>query len=159
MVGAVVAGLLLHLRDSAQRKYSRQAERRALVVKKYEQLHQELSDLDSAIGLIAVDLIGVAGLGDKIDLGTYSSKIRLSSALMHAEFYAPEVLPLVASLQPKLAQFYQVIFKLGANRSKATSERMAMAESALEISNQVKEVVRAAHQELTKIASEVIHGA
>ncbi len=159
MVGAAIAGILLHLRDVAQRKYYRQAERRSLVIEKYEQLHQELTDIDSNIGLLGVDLIGVAGLGDKLDLGKYSSKIPMSSALMHAEFYAPEILPYLEPLQPKLAEFYQLIFKLGSSRNEKEPVRLALAESGMEISNQVKEIIKSANMVLAKLAREAIHGA
>lgn len=159
MIGAALAGILLHLRDAAQRKYSRQAERRALVIEKYEQLHQELTNIDSSIGNLGVDLIGVAGLGDKVDLGKYSDKIPVSSALMHAEFYAPEILPHLEPLQPKLAEFYQLVFQLGSSRDDKEPERLALAESGIEISNQVKEIIKSANKELAKLARETIHGA
>jgi len=116
VIGATIAGVLLYFRDSAQRMYSRQAERRGLVIDKYEELHRELTDIDSSIGNLGVELIGVASLGDKVDLGKYSSKLPVSSALMHAQFYAPQILPCLEPLQPKLAEFYQVIFKLSSSR-------------------------------------------
>ena len=150
---------MLHLKDTAQRKYSRQAERRALGIEKYEQLHQELTDIDSSIGLLGVDLIGVAGLGDKVDLGKYKSNIPVSSALMHAEFYAPEILPYLEPLQPKLAEFYQLIFKLGSSRNEKEPVRLALAESGIELSYQVKEIIESANSELAKLARKAIHGA
>lgn len=150
---------MLHLRDAAQRKYSRQAERRSLVIDKYEQLHQELTDIDSSIGNLGVELIGVAGLGDKIDLGKYTSNIPVSSALMHAEFYAPEILPYLEPLQPKLTEFYQLIFKLGSSRNEKEPVRLALAESGIELSYQVKEIIKSANSELAKLARKAIHGA
>ena len=158
VVGAAIAGVLLYFRDSAQRTFSRQAERRALVIDKYERLYRELTDIDSSIGNLAVDLIGVASLGDKIDLGQYTSKIPLSSALMYAEFYAPQILPNLQPLQPKLAEFYQVIFKLSTSRTASDSERLALAESGMEISHHVKQIVRAANEALAKLARDATHG-
>lgn len=159
VVGAFIAGTLLQFRDSAQRKYTRQTERRALVVEKYELLHQELTDIDTIIGNIGVDLIGVAGLGEKIELGKYSSKINVNSALMHAEFYAPEISPFLEPIQPKLAEFYQIIFQLGPTQKESSPERLALAKSGIEITNQVKVIIKSANKELAKLAREAIHGA
>lgn len=159
MIGAALAGILLHLRDAAQRKYSRLAEHRALVIEKYEQLHQELTNIDSSIGNLGIELIGVAGLGHKVDLQQYSDKIPVSSALMHAEFYAPEILPHLESLKPKLAEFYRIIFKLESDRNDKELERLALAESGIEISNKITEIIKSANKELAKLAREAIHGA
>ena len=149
----------MYFREGSQRQYSRQAERRALVIEKYEQLHQDLTEIDSSIGLLGVDLIGVAGLGDKIELGKYTDKIPMSSALMHAEFYAPEILPYLEPLQPKLTEFYQLVFMLRSSKDKNEKERLDQAQAGIDISYQVKEIIKIANKKLAELAKEVIHGA
>jgi hypothetical protein len=158
VVGAAIAGGLLYFRDAAQRRYSRQAERRALVIGKYEQLHKELSEIDTSVGALAVALIGHASLRDNVTSSELSSSTPLNSALMHATFYVPQLLPQLEALQPQVVELYRIAFKLNSAKDGSESERLALAESGMEISFQVSRLVTAAKAELGSLARKSIHG-
>ena len=159
IVGATIAGGLMLLKEVGQRKHARQTERRALVIHKLEQLHQELTDIDAAIGNLSIDLIGVAALGEKLDLSRYTQKIRVSSVMMLAGFYAPQLLPHLQPLQKALVEFYQITWKLGTTKEASESERLAIAEEGMKAAAKVKDVINTANKALENVARSEIHGA
>ena len=159
IIGAIIAGTLVHFRDSSQRRDSRRVERRALLIDKYEILHKELTDIGSNIGLLAVDLIGVASLDDKIDFEKYKSEIPMNSALMHAQLYAPEITDNVEVLKVKSVEFYRLIWQLSATGSELKNERLAIAAKALDVSGEIETLSKNAKSELSSVARQLIHGA
>lgn len=157
IIGACIAGGFMHYKDSKNRVFEKEKDKKALLLSKYEEIYKDLSAYSGFANEISMQMISEAGFSGKFDSKDITYNLKNNNLKMNVMFYAPELAYKIAHIDEKYIIIIESMTNFLLKETTTPEEKVKLTGNATVASIELSRLVTNAQEELALLTKKLIN--